>query len=264
MTEHVDVLIVGAGISGVSAAWHVQERCPSKSYAILESRPRMGGTWDLFRYPGIRSDSDMYTLGFRFRPWSGTKSIADGPSILQLRAGDRGEVPHRRAHPLPPQGGQSRLVERQRAMDPAHRARRHREDDDVLVPVRVHRLLRLRRGLRAQLSGARGLHRSDHSSAALAGGPRLRGQEHRRHRQRRHRGHAGAEPRQDGRWSRHDAAALAELHHLHAGRGRHRGTAQSPADAARRLCRHAVEERARCSRRSTDSAGGFRGGCAGC
>ncbi len=83
MTEHVDVVIVGAGISGVSAAWHLQERCPNKSYAILEKREAMGGTWDLFRYPGIRSDSDMYTLGFRFRPWTERQSIADGAPILQ-------------------------------------------------------------------------------------------------------------------------------------------------------------------------------------
>ena len=82
MTEHLDVLIVGAGISGVSAAWHLQDRCPTKSYAILEKRENMGGTWDLFRYPGIRSDSDMYTLGFRFRPWTGHQSIADGKLIL--------------------------------------------------------------------------------------------------------------------------------------------------------------------------------------
>jgi monooxygenase len=82
MTEHVDVLIIGAGISGISAAWHVQHRCPTKSYAILEARSDLGGTWDLFRYPGIRSDSDMYTLGFRFRPWTSTQAIADGPAIL--------------------------------------------------------------------------------------------------------------------------------------------------------------------------------------
>lgn len=82
MTEHLDVVIVGAGISGVSAAWHLQDRCPSKSYAILEKRPDMGGTWDLFRYPGIRSDSDMYTLGFRFRPWTERQAIADGKPIL--------------------------------------------------------------------------------------------------------------------------------------------------------------------------------------
>ena len=80
-SEHLDVLIVGAGISGIDAAWHLQKRCPGKTYAILEVRTRIGGTWDLFRYPGIRSDSDMYTLGFPFRPWTGDKAIADGPDI---------------------------------------------------------------------------------------------------------------------------------------------------------------------------------------
>ena len=82
MTEHLDVLIVGAGISGISAAWHLQDRSPSKTYALLERRENMGGTWDLFKYPGIRSDSDMFTLGFRFKPWTSAKSIADGSSIL--------------------------------------------------------------------------------------------------------------------------------------------------------------------------------------
>ncbi len=81
-TEHVDVLIVGAGLSGIGAAHHLQANCPGKSYAILESRDAIGGTWDLFRYPGIRSDSDMFTLGYSFRPWTAAKSIADGPAIL--------------------------------------------------------------------------------------------------------------------------------------------------------------------------------------
>ncbi len=81
--EHVDVLIVGAGLSGIGAAWHLQDRCPGKSYTILEARDAIGGTWDLFRYPGIRSDSDMHTLGYRFRPWTAAKAIADGPSIRQ-------------------------------------------------------------------------------------------------------------------------------------------------------------------------------------
>jgi len=81
-TPHFDVIVVGAGISGVSAGWHLQARCPGKSYVILEARERLGGTWDLFRYPGIRSDSDMYTLGYSFRPWRGARAIADGPSIL--------------------------------------------------------------------------------------------------------------------------------------------------------------------------------------
>jgi monooxygenase len=81
--EHLDVLIVGAGLSGIGAAWHLQERCRGKSYAIFEARGELGGTWDLFRYPGIRSDSDMHTLGYRFRPWTEAKSITDGPSILE-------------------------------------------------------------------------------------------------------------------------------------------------------------------------------------
>jgi monooxygenase len=81
--EHFDVLIVGAGLSGIGAAYHLQAQCPGKRFAILEARERIGGTWDLFRYPGIRSDSDMYTLGYRFRPWRDAKSIADGPSILE-------------------------------------------------------------------------------------------------------------------------------------------------------------------------------------
>jgi len=80
--EHVDVLVVGAGISGIGAGYHLQHECPGKSYAILEAREAIGGTWDLFRYPGIRSDSDMYTLGFPFRPWDSDTSIADGQSIL--------------------------------------------------------------------------------------------------------------------------------------------------------------------------------------
>ncbi|MDZ7629059.1 MAG: NAD(P)/FAD-dependent oxidoreductase [Parvularculaceae bacterium] len=79
--EHFDVIIVGAGISGVGAAHHLMKLCPSKSFAILEAREDMGGTWDLFRYPGIRSDSDMFTLGYGFHPWRTPKVIADGPSI---------------------------------------------------------------------------------------------------------------------------------------------------------------------------------------
>lgn len=80
---HVDVLIVGAGLSGIAAAAHLTMECPDKSYAIVEQRANIGGTWDLFRYPGIRSDSDMHTLGYRFKPWLHEKTIADGPTILE-------------------------------------------------------------------------------------------------------------------------------------------------------------------------------------
>ncbi len=80
--EHFDVIVVGAGLSGVGAGFHLQRRAPGKSYLILEARETIGGTWDLFRYPGVRSDSDMYTLGYAFKPWREAKAIADGPSIL--------------------------------------------------------------------------------------------------------------------------------------------------------------------------------------
>ncbi|MDE2776350.1 MAG: NAD(P)/FAD-dependent oxidoreductase [Chloroflexota bacterium] len=83
MAEYVDVLIVGTGISGIAAGYYVQKRCPHLSWTIVESRAAIGGTWDFFRYPGVRSDSDMYTLGYRFRPWTGEKAIADGSAIRQ-------------------------------------------------------------------------------------------------------------------------------------------------------------------------------------
>ena len=82
-TEQVDVVVIGAGISGIGSAWHLMHRCPNRSFVILESRHAIGGTWDLFRYPGIRSDSDMHTLGYAFKPWTEAKAIADGPSILR-------------------------------------------------------------------------------------------------------------------------------------------------------------------------------------
>ena len=100
--EHFDVLIVGAGLSGIGAAVQLKKNCPERSFAILEGRESLGGTWDLFRYPGIRSDSDMYTLGYAFKPWTEDKSIADGATILKYisdTARDYGIAPHiRYAH----------------------------------------------------------------------------------------------------------------------------------------------------------------------
>jgi cation diffusion facilitator CzcD-associated flavoprotein CzcO len=81
--EHFDIIIIGAGLSGIGAGYRLQTRCPGKGYVILEARGAIGGTWDLFRYPGIRSDSDMYTLGYPFRPWTSSNAIADGASILR-------------------------------------------------------------------------------------------------------------------------------------------------------------------------------------
>ena len=81
MTDHVDVIVVGAGLSGVGAVAHLQDRCPDLTWTVLEAREAIGGTWDLFRYPGVRSDSDMFTLGYAFRPWTSTTAIADGATI---------------------------------------------------------------------------------------------------------------------------------------------------------------------------------------
>jgi monooxygenase len=99
--DHVDVLIVGAGLSGIGAACHVRRRCPSTTFAILEARGRIGGTWDLFRYPGVRSDSDMYTLGYSFRPWTEPEAIAGGDSIcryIRETAREHGVEEHIRFH----------------------------------------------------------------------------------------------------------------------------------------------------------------------
>jgi len=97
MAEHFDVLIIGAGLSGIGAAWRLRRQRPGASYAILEARATIGGTWDLFRYPGVRSDSDMFTLGYPFRPWQGDRSLASGESILryiQETADEGGITPH--------------------------------------------------------------------------------------------------------------------------------------------------------------------------
>src|SRR5690242_21864630 len=83
LPSDLDVIVVGAGLSGIDAGYHLQTQLPHKTYAILEGRSQLGGTWDLFRYPGIRSDSDMFTLGYPFRPWTEAKAIADGDSILR-------------------------------------------------------------------------------------------------------------------------------------------------------------------------------------
>ena len=89
--EHVDVLIVGAGLSGIGAAAHLVKDLPGTSYAVLERREASGGTWDLFRYPGVRSDSDMFTLGYRFRPWRGETALADGAVDPRLRPRHRAD-----------------------------------------------------------------------------------------------------------------------------------------------------------------------------
>ncbi len=135
--EHLDVLIVGAGLSGIGAGHYLQTECPWATYAIFEARDAIGGTWDLFRYPGIRSDSDMFTLGYSFRPWDGEKSIADGDSILQYikdtaaEAGIDDQI--RFNHRIVAR----RLVDRRRALARHRRAHRHRRDGRAHVRLRL-------------------------------------------------------------------------------------------------------------------------------
>ena len=81
-SNHFNVIVIGAGISGIGAGYYLKKNCPNKSFCIIEGRENIGGTWDLFKYPGIRSDSDMFTLGYAFKPWKEQKTIANGPSIL--------------------------------------------------------------------------------------------------------------------------------------------------------------------------------------
>ena len=101
-TEHFDVLIVGAGLSGIGAGYHLQQRMPGQDLRHPRGRDGIGGTWDLFRYPGMRSDSDMYTLGYSFRPWTEAKAIADGPAILNYVRETAAEQRHRPPDPLRP------------------------------------------------------------------------------------------------------------------------------------------------------------------
>ena len=196
--------------------------CPGKTYAILEARDAIGGTWDLFRYPGIRSDSDMHTLGYRFRPWTEAKSIADGPSILQLRPRHR---PRATASSATSASTTGCVGADWSSADARWTVEAERTDTGETVQLTcgflfmLHRLLPLRRGLHAASSpGIDRFAGRGRPPAALARGPRLRRQAGRRDRQRRHRGHARAG---DGRArrARDDAPALADLRGLAAGRG---------------------------------------------
>ena len=152
---HLDVLVVGAGLSGIGAGHYLQTQCPWATYAIFEARDAIGGTWDLFRYPGIRSDSDMHTLGYSFRPWDGEKSIADGDSILQYikdTAAESGiDTRIRFNHRITAADWSSRRLALAR-----HRGEDRQRGDRAphgRLPLLLHRLLPLRPRLPARLRG---------------------------------------------------------------------------------------------------------------
>ena len=248
-SEHFDVLIVGAGLSGIGAGYHLQHKCPGKSYAILEGRDCIGGTWDLFRYPGIRSDSDMFTLGYSFKPWTEPKAIADGPRILNYvreTAADNGidkkiRFNHRvkRASWSTPDARWTVEVERGPVGEGATEIVRF----TCNFLFMCSRLLQIRARLFAGISGRRRFRRPHRASAEMDRRHRLRRQARGGDRLGRHRGDAGAGDGEDGR-ARHHAAALADLCGVAAGAGSGRQQVAGAAAGQARLSHHPLAQRA--------------------
>ena len=242
-TPHVDVLIVGAGISGIAAACHLQMESPTRTYAILEGRGDIGGTWDLFRYPGVRSDSDMHTLGFNFKPWTAEKSIADGPSSWPTSARpspSTASTPHIRF---------DHLVHRAEwSTDDARWTVTRRARTGETVTLTCNFLFMCsgyysyQRGLHARLRRHRRLHRHGRAPAAVARRPRLRGQARRGHRLGRDGDDARAGHGRRG-GTRHDAAAHAHVRRVGPRPRRRREHAAQGAARQARLLDHAQEER---------------------
>jgi cation diffusion facilitator CzcD-associated flavoprotein CzcO len=209
--EYFDVVIVGAGLSGIGSARHLQDECPGKTYLILEGRESMGGTWDLFRFPGIRSDSDMYTLGYNFKPWKDGKAIADGPSILNYikETAAEGDVDRHIRY--------GHLVKRVSwsTSDASWTIEAERKESGERVTIRCGFLL-MCAGYYSYEQGytrPRAVPGRGRSSPGLAGRPRLRKQEGRGHRLRSNCRYPGPG---DGEGCRAcgDGAALADLHGL--------------------------------------------------
>ena len=200
--QHFDILIIGAGLSGIGTACQLTAEFPHKTLAVLERRERLGGTWDLFRYPGIRSDSDMLTFGYKFRPWQRT----EGAGRRRRRSASTSPTPpleygvdEKIQYGLKIVGADWSSAESRWTVDRGARGDGRDAPLHVRLPHQLHRLLQLRRGLFAGLPRRRAVHGPLRPSAALARRPRLHGQEGRRDRQRRNGSHPG--PR-DGRATR--------------------------------------------------------------
>ena len=241
--EHFDVVIVGAGLSGIGAGCHLTMRCPGKTFVLLEGREAIGGTWDLFRYPGIRSDSDMYTLGYSFRPWTEAKAIADGPAILRYVRETAAAY------------GVDRKIRFGHAVKRASWS-----SAEALWTVEAERLDGERVGFTCgflftcsgyydyaggytpEFAGRERFKRADRPSAAMAGAVGLRGQAGGGDRQRGDGGDAGAGDGGRGR-ACDDAAAVADVYRVPPGGGCVRQLAAPQAAGEAGLRAHAVAQR---------------------
>ena len=210
-TENFDVLIVGAGISGIGGAYHLTKQCPETRFVVLESQTSFGGTWLTHRYPGIRSDSDLHTFGYRFKPWRGAP-IATAAQIMSYMGEVIDENDLDRHIRYRHQIASASWSSNGQPLDDRGGSRRHRRDGAFHreLPVDVPGLLPAFRGLHAALGRHGEVQGSDRASADLAGGSGLSRQEGRGDRLRRHRGDAHPRDRSRVR-PRHDAAALADL-----------------------------------------------------
>ena len=216
--RHVDMLIIGAGLSGIGAAARLGQEHPGHGYLVLESRAASGGTWDLFRYPGIRSDSDMFTLGYRFKPWTRGEGAGRRPVDPRLRPRDRARV-RRRASASATATASSPPTGTPRP--PAGPSPPRRPTAHVTFSSRASSgrdgLLRLRRAYAAVSPGLDDFAGRVVHPQHWPGGPRRRRAARGRGRLRRHRRHAGAGAGRARRRARHDAAALADLRAVAAG-----------------------------------------------
>jgi len=182
--RHFDVLIIGAGLSGIGTACQVTSEHPNKTIAVLERRERLGGTWDLFRYPGIRSDSDMYSFGYKFRPWQDNKVLADGASIREYIADTAAEygIDEKIHYGLKIVGADWSTLDSRWTVTALHEATGRDPQLHLRLPRQLHRLLQLRRRLSAGLPRRGAVHGSVRASPALARRPGLHRQEGRRDR----------------------------------------------------------------------------------
>ena len=243
--SHHDVVIVGAGLSGIGAAVHLQRACPGKSFALIESRDALGGTWDLYRYPGIPLGQRHAHPRLRLQTVARQEIDRRRPVHPRLRRRDRRRERRTTPHPLQPQARQRLVVERGRALDArtrSHRRRPHARADDLQLPADVLRLLQLRAAPSPALPRRRGFRGTALPPAALAGRSRLRGQARRRDRQRSHRDDPRPGDREGSR-ARDDAAALAHLRRLVPRRGPDRELPAPPPSRRTRLQDHALQER---------------------